>query len=100
MNSVWTDNYQRPLLTVCLYARGAEGWEKLQQCPLITNLPLCVKFGTKLMGIRILIMFFRKYFLVNLPAKSMFIDLAIFDNAVSTIGFTVTFPLMPNTFSK
>ena len=53
MNSVWTDHYQRPLLTVCLYPRGAEGWEKLQQRPLITNLPLCVKFGTKLMGIRI-----------------------------------------------
>ena len=55
MNSVWTDHYQRPLLTVCLYPRGAEGWEKLQQRPLITNLPLCVKFGTKLMGIRICI---------------------------------------------
>ena len=53
MNSVWTDHYQRPLLTVCLYPRGAEGWEKLQQRPLITNLPLCVKFGTKLIGIRI-----------------------------------------------
>ena len=53
MNSVWTDHYQRPLLTVCLYPRGAEGWEKLQQHPLITNLPLWVKFGTKLMGIRI-----------------------------------------------
>ena len=53
MNSVWTDHYQRPLLTVCLYPRGAEGQSKLQQRPLITNLPLCVKFGTKLMGIRI-----------------------------------------------
>ena len=53
MNSVWTDHYQRPLLTVCLYPRGAEGWEKLQQRPLITNLPLCVTFGTKLIGIRI-----------------------------------------------
>ena len=52
MNSVSTDHYQHPLLTVCLYPRGAEGWEKLQQCPLITNLPLCVKFGTKLIGIR------------------------------------------------
>ena len=31
---------------------------KLQQCPLITNLPLCVKFGTKLMGIRILTMIY------------------------------------------
>ena len=53
MNSVWTDHYQRPLLTVCLYPRGAEGQSKLQQRPLITNLPLCVKFGTKLIGIRI-----------------------------------------------
>ena len=53
MNSVWTDHYQRPLLTVCLYPRGAEGQSKLQQHPLITNLPLCVKFGTKLIGIRI-----------------------------------------------
>ena len=51
MNSVWTDHYQRPLLTVCLYPRGAEGQSKLQQRPLITNLPLCVKFGTKLIGI-------------------------------------------------
>ena len=38
-----------------LYPRGAEGWEKLQQRPLITNLPLYVKFGTKLMGIRIVV---------------------------------------------
>ena len=53
MNSVWTDHYQRPLLTVCLYPRGAEGQSKLQQRPLITNLPLCVKFGTKLISIRI-----------------------------------------------
>ena len=53
MNSVWTDCYQRPLLTVCLYPRGAEGWENLQQRRLITNLPLYVKFGTKLMGLRI-----------------------------------------------
>ena len=53
VNSVWTDHYQRPLLTVCLYTRGAEGQSKLQQRPLITNLPLFVKFGTKLMGIRI-----------------------------------------------
>ena len=53
MKSVWTDHYQRPLLTVCLYPRGAEGQSKLQQRPLITNLPLCVKFGTKLIGIRI-----------------------------------------------
>ena len=52
MNSVWTDHYQRPLLTVCLYPRGAEGQSKLQQRPLIANLPLCVKFGTKLIGIR------------------------------------------------
>ena len=36
---------------------GAEGREKLQQRPLITNLPLCVKFGTKLMGIRIKVKF-------------------------------------------
>ena len=54
MNSVWTDHYQRPLLTVCLYPRGAEGQSKLQQRPLITNLPLCIKFGTKLIGIWIL----------------------------------------------
>ena len=53
MNSVWTDHYQRPLLTIGLYPRRAEGWEKLQQHPLITNLPLCVKFGAKLIGIRI-----------------------------------------------
>ena len=53
MNSVWTDHYQLINITVCLYLRGAEGWEKLQQRPLITNLPLYVKFGTKLMGVRI-----------------------------------------------
>ena len=59
MNSVWTDHYQRPLLTVCLYPRGAEGQSKLQQRPLITNLPLCVKFGTKLIGIRIFPLFLK-----------------------------------------
>ena len=53
MNSVWTDHYQRPLLTVCLYPRGAEGQSELQQRPLIIDLPLCVKFGTRLIGIRI-----------------------------------------------
>ena len=43
--------YERHLLNVCLYPRGAEGWEKLQRRPLITNPPLCVKFETELMGI-------------------------------------------------
>ena len=75
MNSLWTDRYQCPLLTLCLYPRGAEGQSKLQQRPLITNLPLCVKFGTKLMGIRIekmivfLIHFLPSFEKIKLPLR-------------------------------
>ena len=76
MNSVWTDHYQRPLLTVCLYSRGAEGQSKLQQRPLITNLPLCIKFGTKLIGIRIEYQLFMDSYMHKVLLMNYFITIS------------------------